>query len=373
MIETLSRRRFLASCAAAGLGLGGCRRGDSPGAGGDFRGQTLRVFIYSGGLEKTMRSAFVGRLEKQTGATVVLDPGWWDSIPKLKASPPGQPAFDLVLTDATQGYPAIREGLFQKIDLTRIPNREKVSPAVLDNWVYRDGYGITFPDSVMTLAYRKDLVPFTPAGWDDLLRDNVRGQVALYNSFYMSLYTFACMKAAQAGKPGTAHAEVRDHLPEVLDFARANPDRVKFWWPTSTDMALSLARKECALGNMHSTEMLRTLRSNCDLAAVVPDADRAFTQLMWVIPEGTPHKELAETAINLLLSEEVQRDFAHQGCATPLLPIAQEIAAEDPLWKQFYPSTEAQLKTLQYYPYDAYFKDWDHIVEVWDRQVLRKG
>jgi spermidine/putrescine-binding protein len=372
--EYLTRRRFLGSATAAALAAAsGCRSGSSPGTGGDFHGQTLRVFVYSGGLEKTLRSAFVERLETHTGARVILDPGWWDSIPKLKASPPGQPAFDLVLTDATQGYPAIKEGLFQKIDMARIPNREKVSPAVLDNWVYQEGYGITFPDSAMTLAYHKDLVPFTPAGWDNLLSDEVRGKVALYNSFYMSLYTFACMKVAQAGKPGTAHVEVRDNLAGVLDFARTERGRVKFWWPTSTDMALALARKDCALGNMHSTEMLRTLRSQADLRAVVPEADRAFTQLMWVVPDGTPRKELAEVAINLLLSEEVQREFARQGCATSVLSVAQEVAVEDPLWKQIYPSTEAQLKALRYYPYDAYFKEWDHIVEVWDRQVLRKG
>ena len=60
-------------------------------------------------------------------------------------------------------------------------------------------------------------------------------------------------------------------------------------------------------------------------------------------------------------------------CATSLLSVAKEAAAADPFWKQIYPASEDQLKTLQYYPYDAYFKDWDHIVEVWDRQVLRKG
>src|ERR1700722_1778709 len=133
----LSRRQSLGQAAGLGLGLAGCAR-QEPTQAGDYRGQTLRVFVYSGGLEQTLRNAFVARLEAQTGASVVLDPGWWDSIPKLKASPPGQPAFDLVLTDATQGYPAIREGLFQKIDLTRIPNREKVCPAVLDNWVYKE-------------------------------------------------------------------------------------------------------------------------------------------------------------------------------------------------------------------------------------------
>src|SRR5262249_12443012 len=143
--------------------------------------------------------------------------------------------------------------------------------------------------------------------------------------------------------------------------------------PTSTDMSLSLARKDCAIGNQHSPEMLRTMRDQEQLAAVVPEADRAFTQLMWVVPEGTPRKALAETAINILFSEPVQREFTRNGCMSSILSVAQEAAADDPFWKQIYPSSEEQLRTLRYYPYDVYFKHWDDIVATWDREVLRKG
>jgi spermidine/putrescine-binding protein len=368
----MTRRAFLGAAAGAGVTLAGCGR-ESPAKKGDFVGQTLRIFIYSGDIETTMRSTFVPRFEEQTGATVILDPGWWDSIPKLKASPPGQPCFDLVMTDATQGFPAIKEGMFQTIDMSRIPNRENVCPAVLDNWVYKEGYGITFPDAAMMLAYHKELTPFTPTRWDDLLRDDVRGKIGFYNSFYMSLYTFACIKVAAAGRPGTAHAEVAKNLPGVLAFAKEHRDRVKIWWPTSTDMTFSLSQKNCALGNMDSSGMRQALRNHPVLGATAPEEDRAYCLLMWVIPADTPRKELAEVAINLLLSEDLQRAFAREGCTTSVLSVAQAMAVEDPIWKQVNPSTEAELKTIQYYPYDAYFKDWDHIVEVWDREVLRSG
>jgi len=371
----LTRRGFLGIASAAGLGAAlGCSSGNSGGSGnGEFKGQKLRVFVYSGATEKTFRESFVPRFEAKTGATVVVDPGWWDSIPKLKASPPGQPAFDLVVTDATQGYPAIKEGLFQKLDLSRIPNKANLSPSVLDTWVYKEGYGITFPESVMTLAYNKELIDFEPKSWGDLLKDSAKGKLGLYNSFYMSLYTFACMKVSQEGKPGTAHAEVSNNLKGVFDFAKAHRDRIKFWWPTSTDMVLNLTQKNCAIGNMHATEILQALPHRTELGAVVPAEDRACVQVMWVIPEGTKVKALAEEAINVLLSEEVQTDYARAGSMTPILSVAKKAAEEDAFWKQIFPSTEEQLKAVQYYPYEAYFKDWDNIVATWDQEVLRKS
>lgn len=338
-----------------------------------FAGHTLRVFVYSGAWEKTFREFFVPRFEAQTGAQVVVDPGWWDSIPKLKASPPGQPAFDLVLTDATQGFPAIKEGLFQTLDMTKLPNKANIVASALDNWVVKDGYGITFPDSVMTLGYNKTMLNFRPTAWSDLLRDDVSGTLGMYNSFYMSLYTFACMKVSQEGKAGTAAREVAENLQGVIDFAKANRDRVKIWWPTSTDMALNLQRRNCALGNMHSNDMLPALKSSPDLGAVVPLQDRAFVLLMWVIPSGTRETDLALEAIDFLLSEEVQTDFARQGAATAVPSAAAKIAAEDDFWAQIYPTDAASLASVQYYPYETYIAHWDELVKVWDRQILRNG
>src|SRR5262245_55819883 len=116
-VSTLTRRRFLRGVSAGAIGLtslaSGCSR-PAPEPGKDFRGRTITVFIYSG-LDKIFQKHFVEPFEAKTGATVVLDAGWWDSIGKLKTSPKGEPAYDLVLTDATQGYPAIKSGMFRQL------------------------------------------------------------------------------------------------------------------------------------------------------------------------------------------------------------------------------------------------------------------
>jgi spermidine/putrescine-binding protein len=192
MSRRLTRRHFLRSAVAFAAGLAGCGKKASPGT---FSGRELRVFVYAGGHEKTMREVFVSHFEEETGATVSLYPGWWDGVPKLKAAPPNDPPFDLMVTDATQGYPAAREGLFAKIDLANVPNHQRLAPSALDNWVFKDGHGITYPDSVMTLAYNKKRAGEAPVRWADLLRPDLAGKIGLYSSFYMSLYTFACVKA----------------------------------------------------------------------------------------------------------------------------------------------------------------------------------
>jgi spermidine/putrescine-binding protein len=372
MMHRPTRRQFLATAGFAPGLLAGCGRSSSAKT-GPFAGQTLRIFVYAGGHEKTMRETFVARFEEKTGASVVLDPGWWDSIAKLKASPTGKPAYDLVITDATQGYPAIKEGLFQQLDLANIPNHKNLAHSALDNWVFKDRYGIPYPDAVMTLAYQRDQANPPPAAWNDLLRADLRGKVALYNSFYMSLYTFACMKAGEEGAVKTARQLIRENLHGVLEYAKDRRDLVRFWWPTTTDMILALTRKDCAAGNMQSPEMLQALRQEKALGAVVPEADRTFVQVMWCVPDGTARKELAEAAIDLIFSEELQLAFAQRGSASAVSSVAKQMAAEDSFWKSIYPHTDEQMRTLGYYPYDTYAEHWDDIASFWDRQVLRKG
>ena len=53
--------------------------------------------------------------------------------------------------------------------------------------------------------------------------------------------------------------------------------------------------------------------------------------------------------------------------------MAEKVAAKDKLWASIYAHTPDQFKNVGYYPYDAYFKQWDHIVSVWDKEILRKA
>lgn len=357
----MSRRDFLV---ASGTALaGGCGR----------RQRSLRVFVYAG-LDQLFQEHFAEPFEAKTGVRVVLDAGWWDAIGKLKASPRGKPVYDLVLTDATQGYPAIKSGMFRQLDFEKIPNHRALAPVVLDNWVAKEHYGVTFHESAMTLVWDRRQLASEPAHWGDLLRPELNGKLSFYESFYFSLFTFACMKAAVEGKSGSAYQTLSENLGTVLDYARGERGRVCFWWPTGTKMLQDLLQGNFAAGNGHSVTMLQSAKERPDvLGFMTPEADRVYAQLLWVVPVDTPNADLAESAIDFLLSREVQIALARRGAGTSHREAARVVAGEDPAWARSYPSTDEQFRSLKFYPYDAYFKDWDGIRKVWEEEVLRKG
>jgi spermidine/putrescine-binding protein len=376
--QHITRRDFLRKSTAAGVGLvagSNLATLSSEAYGGQmFKGEKLRIFTYAGAWGDQFSKNFAPMFKKVTGADLIVELGWWDSIPKLKASPPGNPAFDLIMTDATQGYPAIREGLFQKVDMGNVPNASKFEPAVMDNWVVKDNWGVTWPDAAQTGVYNTEVVKSAPTKWSDLLDDRFNGKLGMYNSFYFSLFTFACMKVDLEGKSGTARDECANNLEGVLEFAKAQRDRVNYWWPSSSDMALNLVQRNVHVGNIHSVDAFGPVREGEPIGVFVPDTDRASFQALWLISKDTKKKELAEAAINFFCSEEFQEVYASDGGFPTAIPsVAAKVAKKDDLWAAINPHTEAHFKNVGYYPYDAYFANWDHIVEVWDKKVLRKA
>jgi putative spermidine/putrescine transport system substrate-binding protein len=341
-----------------------------------FAGRTLTLFVYSGLTEDTYRKVFAPAFEQATGAKVVLAPGWWDSAAKLKNSPDDQPPYDLVQTDPVQGYPGIRDGLFQKIDLSKIPNAQKFAPPLLDSFVYKESWGLSYISSAMTLVWNKELVPDGLKKWSDLFSEGLKGKIMLYNSYYISLLTFACAKAELDGKGSNGKAEIENNLDAVLQFAKDKRDWVGYWWDTTANGVNALLQKNVSAGNMHGNGMIAPTQDGKPVGFIIPETDKAYyVQLFFVVPRTTKNKDLAEAAINFIASEQIQRDFALKTAqlSVSIPSVAAEVAPKLPVWAKIYPSTEAQFKNLTYYPYDAYDKNSDRIAKFWDREVLRKS
>lgn len=189
---------------------------------------------------------------------------------QLQSSPDDQPPFDLVETDPIQGFPGIRQGLFQKIDPSKIPNAKTFAPQILESSIYKDSWGLPFISSAMTLGWQSELMPEGLKKWSDLFLDGLKGKIMLYNSYYMSLYTFAVAKVEMDGKPGTAKQALADDLDGVLQFARDKRDWVKYWWPTTADAVNALLQKNVSAGNIHGNGLIAPIQANKPVGFTVP-------------------------------------------------------------------------------------------------------
>ena len=374
----ITRRDFIRKSTAASAGVVAASQlgiwGADVQAAQDFQGEKLRIFTYAGAWGDQFTKNFAPLFNEITGADLIVELGWWDSIPKLKASPPGNPAFDLIMTDATQGYPAIREGLFQKVDMGNIPNAGKFAPEVMSNWVVEESWGVTWPDAAQTGVFNTEDVSAAPTRWSQLLDSTYDSKLGMYNSFYFSLFTFACMMVDQEGNAGTARDVCNSDLGKVLEFAKSQRDRVNYWWPSSSDMALNLVQKNVIIGNIHSVDAFIPVREGEPIGVFVPDKDRASFQALWLVSKDTKKNDLAEKAIDIFCSEQFQEIYASDGGFPTAIPsVAEKVGAKDELWAQINPYKPEHFQNVGYYPYDAYFAQWDNIVEVWDKEVLRKS
>jgi spermidine/putrescine-binding protein len=374
------RRQFLqqgvgvaAGLAMPGLAIPGNAVAQARPAGRDFAGQTLTALVYSGINENTWRKHFVQPFEEATGAKVVIDAAWTEGIAKLKTAPANQAPFDILMTDPTQGYPAIDEGLFRKIELKNIPNLAKFHKRILAGRVYDEQWGVPFISSAMTLAWNTEAYPNGLESWTQLLDGPARGNMMLYSQYYMSLYTFAAMKAEKDRAVGKAGEMMMNDIDGVLRFAKENRDAVKYWWPSTADAVNALARKNVVAGNIHGNGLLAPMRDKKPVNGRIPPGDVAYVQLFLVSPKSVKNPALVEAAMNYFCSEAFQRASAETGELPANIPaIAQAQGEKDNVWATAYPNTQAEFDQLQYYPYDAYFKHLDKIKTTWEREIIRK-
>ena len=373
MKKTLKRRTVLKGAAAGAMALGfpAVVRGAKP-----YDGKILSVFSYAGPFEQTLKDHIIKPFEEMTGARVKLDVGWWDMLPRLKASPPGEPVYDVVITDPTQGFPSIKEGLFQKYDPANVPNAGNIYQSLQDNWIQKEGWGVNVGATYMTLAFNSEMLSDIPQHWHDVTRPDLAGEITMYDAWYMSLFAFAQIKAGLEGKPGEGRAELEKSLDDVLAFSKENRDLVRVWWSSSGDFIAKTLQQEVAGGICHSAIAFGAEDKGEPIVSVIPSEGTAAVHLMWMIPEGTKEKRLAEEWMNHYYSPESQVLWG----INAKMPVANLEAAamageRDAFYKRFLPITEADWEAIVYYPYDIYHAgdNFNKISDFWDREVLRKS
>jgi putative spermidine/putrescine transport system substrate-binding protein len=137
--------------------------------------EKLIISSWGGSWKQLIADTAAKKFTAETGVPVeFVTGGTIDRLTKAKLAK-GAPEADITFTTAHVGWLYVNDGLYEKLDLSKIPNaahlvkQAKISPYHLGCWAY-----------VYTIGYRPDLVPagMTFSSWSDLWSPKLKGKIA---------------------------------------------------------------------------------------------------------------------------------------------------------------------------------------------------
>src|SRR5437867_4971554 len=153
MEHGISRRNLLT---LSGLGIVGVSLGRARPGTAQEKPSKITVVSYGGTWEKAVKENFVTCFRDKTGLAadvLVGSPDEW--IQKIQATYQQRPAIDMLLSTSAGTIRAIRLGLVERLDETKVPNLKEV-PALFKEPF--EGYAASFDGGSYGLAYNKERV-----------------------------------------------------------------------------------------------------------------------------------------------------------------------------------------------------------------------
>jgi len=175
---------------------------------------------YGGGWEQGHKQAIAEPLEKKTGAKVILIPMLANElVARIKAAGGAKPPVDVALVDDGPFLTAIKENVFLRLPMDRIPNAAKLYP----QYRPKEPYGVPIGASVIGIAYNAKKLKSAPTSWQDLWKPEYKGKVGLCTPA-STLGTVALLSFAKAQGGGESKIEpgfdaVKSLLPSVGSIA----------------------------------------------------------------------------------------------------------------------------------------------------------
>ncbi|WP_035715745.1 ABC transporter substrate-binding protein [Bradyrhizobium genomosp. I (2014)] len=296
----LNRRAFTISLAASAL------------TGPSFaQGRPFTFCSFGGAGGAAIKTAFMDPISKKMGQIANVSP---TNYSKIKAMVEANAVeWDLVDTGGLFVFQGRNQNLLEKIDYSIIDVSKL--PQV---WVKE--YGLYTFAGATVYAYNKDQMPKgrEPQSWKDFWDiASFPGGRTLYSRFYYN-YEAALLAA------GVPLSEVYPATDEKVDLAfdklREIKPHVKVWWTAGAQPVQLLSTGEVSMALAWSGRVLDVMKENAPVGMSYNEA------IAWgepfVVPRGTPHRDMAMQVLKYCISDEAQTAFMNLGVYGPVLPSA---------------------------------------------------
>jgi putative spermidine/putrescine transport system substrate-binding protein len=136
--------------------------------------EPLVISTWGGNWKDTVERVVAKPFTAKTGIPVEFEVGGTlDRLAKARVAK-GAPLVDITLTTTHVGRLYISDGLFEKLDMAKLPNARELAREAL-----RSDHHVGVWAYVYTIAYRPDLVKMDIAKWADLWDPQLKGKVGM--------------------------------------------------------------------------------------------------------------------------------------------------------------------------------------------------
>jgi putative spermidine/putrescine transport system substrate-binding protein len=310
----LTRRHFVgvagAAAGAAWLGLPSARA----------QGRPFTFCSWGGALSAMEKQAFMDPAEKAFNVQITNTSP--TNQAKIKAMVEAKAVeWDLVDVGGRSIFVGRDQGFLEPIDFNIVTNAK----ALDRRWVH--SHGVYTSVGATLIAWNTKAFPEGkgPQSWRDFWDvKNFPGARGLYKIMYYNYE--AAMLAA-----GLKESEMYPVTPEkakqaIAKVAEIKP-HVKVWWTAGAQPPQLLSSGELAVCSVWSGRLFDALREKAPLAFTWKDGIAWGNA--WVVPKGTPYKDLAMKIINYGISDEAQTRLLPIGVYDPVLESAAKKATPE--------------------------------------------
>lgn len=271
---------------------------------------SLVVDMWGGNWRDAVKNTIAKEFTAETGIPVeFITGGTIDRLTKAKLNK-GHPLSDITLTTSHVGYLYYSDGLFEKLDMSQIPNAKELFPAAI-----RSPYTIGLYSYVYTPVFRTDLMPkgFTITSWRDLWSPDLKGKVGQsgFDPSYMFIAT-----AKLEGVP------VTDWKSTIPLLEKLKPNIKAFYQSDATSQDL-IRTGETPVQAMLSINAYNLISQHVPITVTVPKEGAVVNIDVIGIEHGTKQLDAAYKFVNVALSAKVQAELCDIFRAGPMNPNAK--------------------------------------------------
>ncbi|HTJ56102.1 MAG TPA: polyamine ABC transporter substrate-binding protein [Devosiaceae bacterium] len=259
-----------------------------------------------------------------------------DRLNKLKAR--GGKGVDVIyLTDA-YSQQGIDQGLFQKVDRSKLPNVGDLYDIAKDP---QGGYGPAYTVGRIGLVYNTATVKTPITSWNDLWRDDLKSSISL-PGITTTAGPMVVIKAGQhAGVDAFADPD------KAFDAVTALKPNVVKNYNTGSDLVNLISTGEVSVSMTQDFTLASMQKAVPTMTwAKLKEGDIAVLNTV-NIPTGAANTDLAYQFINFILSKDVQQKEAEQGVDAPVSTKVVLTPDQAKLWT-YGPAMVNSLQRLDY-------------------------